>query len=74
MAACRYCNYLKEEGDEFYCELKRINNVDYIIQEKTADSVQQCDCWFFKQERRKQEDKKTQETMILATLFKYSGQ
>lgn len=74
LTICKYCNHLKEEGDELYCELKRINNVEYIITKEKTESIQQCDCWFFRQEQRKQEDKKTQEAIMLATLFRYSGQ
>lgn len=67
MATCNNCRYNKADMDELYCELKRIQNLPYKLEEEQSKKIQQCDCWHYKQAKRKE----NHDAML--ELFKYSG-
>ena len=69
MTLCKNCKYLKWEGDERYCELKRIENFQYKITEEQAENVMQCDCWFFKRKEHKQKHSKMMKQAMLFSML-----
>lgn len=66
---CSQCEYKRQDQEGYYCELKKLNNFSYRLNEKQSKQIYQCDCWLFTREKRKKE----RAAKMTQMMFIYSG-